>query len=55
MYTPYNCTTMLFNIVGHNIDGNCESWNCLIQKKCEWTVFPEEGDRLPHTLGQDGF
>ena len=42
---------MLFNIVGHKIDGHCESWNCLMQKL--------RGDRLApslhHTLGQDGF
>ena len=45
---------MLFNIVGYKIDGNCESWNCLI-KNCEETVLPKVRGRLPHTLGQGGY
>ena len=33
--TLYNCiiVDMLFNIVGHKIDENGESWNCLVQKR----------------------
>ena len=44
-FTPYTCITvdMLFNIVGHKIDGNCESWNCLMQK-----LAPSRGPSFPH-------
>ena len=45
----YNIITvdMLFNIVGHTIDGNYESWKYIGHKTAR--------DRLTQTLGQDGF
>ena len=50
-FTPYTCITvdMLFNIVGHKIDGNCESWNCLMQK-----LAPSRGQSFPHPGGNKG-
>ena len=52
----YNCLTvdMLFNIVGHKIDCNYETWKNIGQKR-RGTVLPQVGGRLSHTLGQDGF
>ena len=52
----YNCITidMLFNIVGHKIDVNYESWKYMWQKR-PGTIFPQIGGRLSRTLMQDGF
>ena len=46
-----NCTTvdMLFNIVGHKIDGNYESWKYMGQNTAR-DRLAQVGDRLSHTL-----
>ena len=45
---------MLFNIVGHKIDGNYESWNCLLQKLRGDRHAPSRDPYSPHP-GQGGF
>ena len=49
-FTSYNYITvdMLFNIVGHKIDGNYESWNCLMQKLGGDRLAPSRGPSSPH-------
>ncbi len=49
-FTSYNYITvdMLFNIVGHKIDGNYESWNCLMQKLWGDRLAPSRGPSSPH-------
>ena len=49
----YNCITvdMLFNIVGHNIDGDYESWKYMGQNTTRDRLAPCIGGRLSHTLG----
>ena len=48
-FTPplYTCTAvdMLFNIVGHKIEGNYESWKYVGQKNDEGPSFPHPGVR----------
>ena len=46
----YNCITvdMLFNIVGHTIDGNYESWKFLGQKTERDRLAPGRGPSFPH-------
>ena len=46
----YITVDMLFNIIGHKIDGNCESWKYMGQKTSRNRVSPGRG-RLSHTLG----
>ena len=41
---------MLFNIVGHKIDGNYESWEYMWPKTSRDRLAPGRG-RLSHTLG----
>ena len=49
--SPYNCFTvdMLFNIVGYNIDGNCATWNCLMQKLWGDRLAPSRRPSSPHS------
>ena len=46
----YNCITvdMLFNIVGHKIDGNYESWKYMGQKTTRDRLAPGRGPSFPH-------
>ena len=46
----YNCITVeiLFNIVGHRIDGNYESWKYMGQKTARDRLAPVEAVFLPH-------
>ena len=46
----YNCITadMLFNIVGHKIEGNYESWKLCGAKKARDRLAPGRGPSFPH-------
>ena len=46
----FNCITvdMLFNIAGHNIDSNYESWKHLGQKTARDRLAPGRGPSFPH-------
>ena len=39
---------VLFNIVGHKIDGNCESWKNVGQKTARDRLAPGRGPSFPH-------
>ena len=45
----YNCITvdMLFNVVGHKIDGNYESWKYMGQKMKRGRLAPPRGPSYP--------
>ena len=47
----HKCITvdMLFNIVGHKIDGNYESWKYLGQNTARDRLAPGRGPSFPHT------
>ena len=51
-FTPplHNCITvdMLFNIVGHKIDGNYESWKYVGQKTASDRLAPGRGPSFQH-------
>ena len=46
----HNCITvdMLFNIVGHKIDGNYESWKYMGQNTARDRLAPGRGPSFPH-------
>ena len=46
----HNCITvdMLFNIVGHKIDGNYESWKYMEQNTARDPLAPGRGPSVPH-------
>ena len=46
----YNCITvdMVFNTVGHKIDGNYESWKYMGQKTARDRLAPGRGPSFPH-------
>ena len=47
----YNCITVdvLFNIVGHKIDGNYEFWKYIGQKTARDRLTPGRVSSLPHS------
>ena len=48
----HNCTTvdMLFNIVGHKIDGNYESWKYMGQNTARDRLASGRGPSFPHPV-----
>ena len=53
----YNCIAvdMVFNIVGHKIDGNYESWKYMGQKTATDRLVPGRGPPFPHPGGKRFF
>ena len=51
----YITVDMLFNIVGHKIDGNYESWKYMGQNTASDRLAPGRGPSFPHKGALGGF